>query len=291
MAETNCKALCAHCGGEFEKRINKTTGLQSKAVRRYCCSRCMWAASDARRGPRGRSGKRTTRPASCAVCGNGFESYASTGAPDGWTKCCSQACAAVSRSIRSGVMARNSRVVFRTRHGHCETCGRHMQVVSGARYCSAECRPSLYGWHPSVRACAYCGVEFTQERKWQACCSVDCIEASRKRAAKAARKTPKGRASRKADKAIRRARCAIEAEQIDPLAVFARDKWTCQLCRKRTPERLRGQMVADAPELDHIIPLALGGGHTWANVQCACRECNGRKGAKARGQIGLPFAA
>ena len=36
---------------------------------------------------------------------------------------------------------------------------------------------------------------------------------------------------------------------------------------------------ARAPELDHVVPLASGGAHTYANSACACRECNILKGA------------
>ena len=43
-----------------------------------------------------------------------------------------------------------------------------------------------------------------------------------------------------------------------------------------------------APELDHIVPLALGGAHVPENVQDACRACNSAKGATDRGQIWLP---
>ena len=28
------------------------------------------------------------------------------------------------------------------------------------------------------------------------------------------------------------------------------------------------------PSIDHVIPLALGGMHSWDNVKCACRRCN-----------------
>lgn len=80
-------------------------------------------------------------------------------------------------------------------------------------------------------------------------------------------------------KSIRRAREAIEAEVVVPQQVFARDGWKCQLCGVDTPRRLRGSYEPNAPELDHIVPLSKGGGHTWANVQCACRACNSAKGA------------
>jgi 5-methylcytosine-specific restriction endonuclease McrA len=71
---------------------------------------------------------------------------------------------------------------------------------------------------------------------------------------------------------------------IKPLQVFARDRWRCQLCGVHTPKRLRGSIDSRAPELDHIVPIAAGGGHTWDNVQCACRSCNNNKGAKPLGQ-------
>jgi 5-methylcytosine-specific restriction endonuclease McrA len=77
----------------------------------------------------------------------------------------------------------------------------------------------------------------------------------------------------------------VAADRIDPIKVFERDRWRCQLCGCSTPERLRGQMVDHAPELDHIVPLARGGAHTWSNVQCACRRCNGEKADTPRGQL------
>lgn len=66
--------------------------------------------------------------------------------------------------------------------------------------------------------------------------------------------------------------------------VFNRDGWRCQLCRRPTPRRLKGSYDGRAPELDHIVPFAAGGAHTWDNVQCACRDCNQRKGDKPLGQ-------
>lgn len=63
-------------------------------------------------------------------------------------------------------------------------------------------------------------------------------------------------------------------------AVFDRAGWTCQICGKPTPETLNSTTDPRAPELDHVVPLAAGGGHVWANVQCACRQCNHDKGAR-----------
>lgn len=93
------------------------------------------------------------------------------------------------------------------------------------------------------------------------------------------------RASRARYKALRRARMKINAESFDPYEVFARDKWRCQLCGIKTPQRLRNTYEPNAPELDHIIPLSKRGAHTRVNAQCACRQCNLSKGDKERGQL------
>lgn len=48
-------------------------------------------------------------------------------------------------------------------------------------------------------------------------------------------------------------------------SVFARDSHRCQYCS------------APAESIDHVIPRARGGQHTWENVVAACRNCNVRK--------------
>jgi len=67
-------------------------------------------------------------------------------------------------------------------------------------------------------------------------------------------------------------------ETINPYVVFERDSWTCQHCGKVTPESLRGTLDDLAPELDHILPVAFNGAHSYFNTQCLCRKCNSIKG-------------
>jgi 5-methylcytosine-specific restriction endonuclease McrA len=94
--------------------------------------------------------------------------------------------------------------------------------------------------------------------------------------------------SRRISKAKRKAKQrGLSSEAVNPLLVFERDGWRCQLCWCSTPRRLRGKMVDRAPELDHIIPLAIGGEHSYRNTQCACRACNIAKGARPLGQMRL----
>ena len=100
------------------------------------------------------------------------------------------------------------------------------------------------------------------------------------------------RQSRRASKASRRARVrGAEYESIDPIKVFDRDGWRCHICGTKLKRRDRGTLQDLAPELDHIVSLAEGGAHTWGNVACSCRKCNGTKGARSFGQMMLPIAA
>lgn len=129
-----------------------------------------------------------------------------------------------------------------------------------------------------VRACNHCGVEYRQDTydgRPQEYCGEECrsiVSRIRRRIAKAQRKAK-----------VR----GVTVEAVDPLAVLRRDSWRCQLCGCSTPESLRGKLVPNAPEVDHIIPLALGGEHSYRNTQCACRSCNIAKGAKPIGQLRL----
>ncbi|QDP57374.1 MAG: putative HNH endonuclease [Prokaryotic dsDNA virus sp.] len=59
------------------------------------------------------------------------------------------------------------------------------------------------------------------------------------------------------------------------------------MCGCKTPEAKRGTYAANAPELDHIIPLAKGGAHSKANTACSCRRCNIAKSDKVLGQPSL----
>jgi 5-methylcytosine-specific restriction endonuclease McrA len=152
--------------------------------------------------------------------------------------------------------------------------------------CSSECRV-LWSRSAAVgyaiagdardrtpRPCGECGKVFAPEygNKKRAFCSDACGRKSKRRTA------------RKVGKARKR---AATVEYVNPTKVFDRDGWRCQLCGCSTPRRLRGTLVNRAPELDHIIPLAAGGEHSYRNTQCACRACNIAKGARPLGQMRL----
>lgn len=94
--------------------------------------------------------------------------------------------------------------------------------------------------------------------------------------------------ARKADRELYQGRLrAARTERVYRRKVFERDGWVCRLCLKAVD---RDAVVpADlAPTVDHILPLALGGLHEYANVQCAHFICNSRKSANV---AQLSFAA
>ena len=55
--------------------------------------------------------------------------------------------------------------------------------------------------------------------------------------------------------------------------VFKRDKFTCQYCGRKVPDVVL--------QIDHIEPVAKGGGNEILNLISACQECNSGKGARA----------
>jgi 5-methylcytosine-specific restriction endonuclease McrA len=61
-------------------------------------------------------------------------------------------------------------------------------------------------------------------------------------------------------------------EPIEPMRVFDRDGWVCHLCKE--------PVLRDDASLDHVLPLARGGSHTYDNVATAHVHCNIVRGSK-----------
>jgi 5-methylcytosine-specific restriction endonuclease McrA len=71
----------------------------------------------------------------------------------------------------------------------------------------------------------------------------------------------------------------VAADHFVALDIFERDGWICQICGLHLDPEVKFPSN-DSPSIDHIIPIALGGTHTLANVQAACMGCNRRKGGR-----------
>lgn len=124
-----------------------------------------------------------------------------------------------------------------------------------------------------VVSCAGCRAEFCPMYGYShatlcTCCRVD-RDAQGKRTSRLARK-------------MRQRTQTVES--VNAIKVFDRDGWRCQLCKRKTPRKLRGTLDSRAPELDHIMPVSIGGEHSYRNTQCTCRACNGAKSNRPMGQ-------
>lgn len=79
---------------------------------------------------------------------------------------------------------------------------------------------------------------------------------------------------------------ALVDNDITVKGLFKRDGGTCYLCGK--PCRLDDYIIKNGtticgdwyPSIDHVIPLAHGGEHSWSNVRLAHRICNSKKSDK-----------
>jgi CRISPR/Cas system Type II protein with McrA/HNH and RuvC-like nuclease domain len=67
--------------------------------------------------------------------------------------------------------------------------------------------------------------------------------------------------------------------------LYKRDNGVCYLCGEvcdwsdhewRDGNHYTGNKY---PTIDHVVPLMLGGSHTWENIRLACFKCNTEKGA------------
>lgn len=162
--------------------------------------------------------------------------------------------------------------------GYCVGCGSAFVARKKRLYCAKRCGVRWVSVAPEVKQCRCCGESyspaFTGGRPSEYCSSscLSLVQMATRRTSKLKRKAAKR---------------AVTVETVDPIKVFDRDKWKCQLCGIKTPKAKRGTYDGNAPELDHIVPLAKGGEHSYRNTQCACRRCNGLKSDRPLGQLRL----
>lgn len=172
----------------------------------------------------------------------------------------------------------------------CGTCGTQVKGRRGQRYCSRSCQP--YELEKIARStvafrCSWCDREAhgVCAKGHSPVCSAECQSALSlyQRGWNTSPWRP-GIQAQWTGKQRRQARITLTSDgPINRRAVFERDKWTCHLC-DRTVARTKSVPHPRAATIDHLIPLALGGTHTLANVATACFECNTRKGVRACGE-------
>ena len=116
-----------------------------------------------------------------------------------------------------------------------------------------------------MNICPVCGT-LTMRRKF---CSDECARKAHDKAKEIRRR--------------QRVKAGLVDKDITVQGLFKRDGGICQICGK--PCRLDDYVIANGqrqcgdwyPSIDHIVPLAKGGLHSWDNVQLAHRLCNSIK--------------
>ena len=208
----------------------------------------------------------------CQQCGADFIFKPGGGNIDGG-KFCSRRCYAVSRIKRINGYKPGARCKIYV--CDCKVCGRKFVFNVKRSWCSVLClkekaRIRAYEHNAAKKdtaekACLGCGEYFVPEygSKRRGYCSKGCCMKTNRRV------------NRHKKRALMKT--AI-IESVNPLTVFVRDGWRCRICGKKLKAHNRGTIKQNAPELDHIIPLSIGGEHSYKNTQCACRRCNSIKG-------------
>lgn len=194
----------------------------------------------------------------CNVCGKAFKPKRA-----GRTTTCSRECGFVWSGFKTTAKLNGGRVWVTTIRNKPEP---------------VRAEPKVYYQPITDGVCLNCGAAF--DRRQAGGSMHMCSDACKTTAAQRAK-----RIARKKRKAIERG--ATVGRNVDPLVVFERDGWRCQICRRKTPRDKRGSYHKNAPELDHIMPLSLGGEHSYRNTQCLCRSCNAEKSNTPMGQLSL----
>lgn len=323
MTEQDSTCACQVCGTTYSPALNKD-GSRRKTKFQLCGDqRCRSAL--ARGVPlsevRARSSGKVEK--ACACCGEVMVLIPSVAKK---RSACSMSCASLLKARAKGYSHRTKHIVC----AFCasEVTVTAWKNQDKVRFCSVQCRASLSSKVARERdalhriaarvaapfislvkveiqalrriakairsqgKCRHCHKLYVRKQRFQHYCGEACSLVAAAAAIARYRNTDSYRAMKRNGKARRRAAMrGCISENIDPIKVFERDKWRCHLCGIKTLRRLRGSTDDRAPELEHIVSLADGGSHTWGNVACSCRRCNGAKGASSFGQLGLGFAA
>jgi len=257
---------CRQCGCEFEP----THGLQ-----RYCSRQCRDKHS-------GRNTYQSNTIKVCQVCGKEFVAI------KGSEKFCSQNCKQKHRNERS-----RAKYIHITYVNTCQECGTEFVARRRKQYCSDECRKqheerckearreeqkrerkrlaekrkaeriaqreANYTWYSGI--CAVCGKPFKTLNPAQKTCSSEC--GKRYAYARKQKRIPKEQ---------------IVDKDITLEAVYRRDSGVCYLCGGLCDwadrDKERNTCGKNYPSIDHLIPVAKGGRHAWANVRLAHLGCN-----------------
>lgn len=222
----------------------------------------------------------------CAHCAGAFQRRASN------QRFCSARCREAARAVaRGGWYVRRPSANGGKYSATCPACGTGFASDSRSRvYCSDRCKwrakaRRQHGHVPMVRQSSTCTTEGCgRDSLARSLCPVHYMGWRR---AQGLRGSSAGGGRRRAAGHIARAKhYGVPWERFTPVDVFDRDGWVCGICDAPVDPALEYPDPLSV-SLDHVIPLAQGGGHLMDNCQCSHLECNlrkerGRRRASAR---------
>lgn len=151
----------------------------------------------------------------------------------------------------------------------CKHCNKEYRTIRGKRkmFCDEKCGHA-YTYVSKKRRhnikCKECGQHKTVSFNRKIFCSDECCK----------------RFSRRCDEVRRRNRITsngIIHWDISIDRLMKRDGDTCYLCNEKVIKS-GDTNSPNYPSIEHVVPIAKGGTHTWDNVKLAHRKCNWEKG-------------
>lgn len=209
----------------------------------------------------------------CPICGKEFKSHIENG--NRRKKYCSPKCYKNAKGIGS-----STKLCWKT----CEHCGdSFIARPANTKYCNKCKKQNTYHKLSYLKSekhlnkthsgiCIECGKRFENKygEKKRLYCSDKCQDLYFKKS--------KAYKSQRANMRHRR-RTRINGGKCAPykrLDIYKRDQWVCGICGKPVRNTLKYPHPMSA-SIDHVIPIAKGGGDTPDNVQLAHLVCNSRK--------------
>ena len=236
---------CELCNSEFEVKRNRLKN------QKYCSEECSKYVAD-RRDKRSRGGPIDKE---CNLCGKKFKTHKT-----GYSiqKYCSDYCRNKDYAIKNRVVTYNE----------CKYCSGKFKVGKRKVFCSEGCANKQEELEKKKRwrfkKCKYC--EQWHYKYNNVYCSEECR-----------RKGNRLYDELRKNKRLERARKNGQFDaDIDIYKLIERDGGYCYLCGD---DVLFTYHYNDPkyPTIEHVMPIARGGTHSWDNVKVACRECNTRK--------------
>ena len=264
---------CKICGREFVKKYGvqvycsdecKSIGFEKNIQKANQKASAEHAGRDRSRARRG-SQEYTKK---CIVCGKVFTTWFPQ------KKTCSEGCknynATVVKRERDRIRSRYRKITpeeqhaqwIRRRYGSEENYQKWLAEQEALKQKRERERLAEKESHHCYGECVVCGKTFETYNPRQKTCSKTC-----------------GRRYANARKQNRIPKEQIIDSDITLEALYRRDSGVCYLCGKQCDwnDKDENKVGPNYPSIDHLIPVARGGLHSWSNVRLAHFKCNADK--------------